>query len=126
MEELGSETSHAGQLFSVRLAEPIIIDEHVVALVGAAGVGEVVHAAPANSMGRAGELILAARYVEAAGTRIPLRRLRFERSGAPGQLSFQMMNGGAWVNTTPGRDINVTPGTILTAQVATAVFAPVD
>ena len=44
---------------------------------GTPGVGEVVHAERARFGGKAGELILAARYLDFQGTRIPLRTLRF-------------------------------------------------
>jgi hypothetical protein len=40
-----------------------------------------VHAARAGFAGRAGELILAARYLDHSGTRVPLRSLRFGQSG---------------------------------------------
>lgn len=79
-ETVSSKTSHIGDHFRIRLAEPLIVDGHIVAPAGTAGVGEVVHAAKARAMGKAGELILAARYLELNGQHIPLRTLRYGRS----------------------------------------------
>jgi hypothetical protein len=79
-ERVSSRSSKQGQLFAIRLAEPIVIDGHVVAPAGTAGVGEVIHADKGGGMGKAGELILAARYVEVEGRRVPLRSLKYGRS----------------------------------------------
>jgi hypothetical protein len=57
----------------------------VVAPAGTPGVGEVVHAAHASFGGKAGELILAVRYLELNGTRIPLRSLPIRTQTGPRQ-----------------------------------------
>lgn len=77
---MNSRSNRSGEMFPIRLAEPIIIDGRTVAPAGTTGMGEVVHAAKARAMGKAGELILAARYLELNGQRIPLRSLRYGRS----------------------------------------------
>ena len=77
---VNSKASRTGQSFAFRLAEPINVDGRVVAPAGTPGVGEVVHAARARAGGKAGELILAARYLDLNGTRVPLRSLRYGRS----------------------------------------------
>lgn len=48
---------------------------------GARGEGEVVHAARKSWGGRAGELLLAARFVEVGGQRIQLEAMQVARSG---------------------------------------------
>ena len=77
---VNSKASRTGQSFAFRLAEPIVVDGQIVAPAGTPGVGEVVHAARARAGGKAGELILAARYLDLNGTRLPLRSLRYGRS----------------------------------------------
>jgi hypothetical protein len=45
------------------------------------GEGEVIHAARARAAGKAGELILAARFIDYQGQRIALRSFRFAQAG---------------------------------------------
>jgi hypothetical protein len=80
LDRVNSRLNHAGEQFAIRLAEPLIFDGRVVAPAGTTGVGEVVHAARARAGGKAGELILAARYLELAGAHVSLRSLRYGRS----------------------------------------------
>jgi hypothetical protein len=80
-ETIGSKTAHKGQSFAIRLAEPIIIDGRAVVPAGIPGGAEVVHAAKARGAGRPGELILAARYLDWNGTRIPLRSFHASQTG---------------------------------------------
>ncbi|MFI4973391.1 MAG: hypothetical protein ACHP84_02505 [Caulobacterales bacterium] len=67
--------------FGIRLSEPLVIDGVVVMRAGALGQGEVIDAAPPGMGGRAAKLILAARYVEQDGVRLPLRSLKLGGSG---------------------------------------------
>ncbi len=81
VDAISTRTNRTGELFAIRLAEPLIVEGRVVAPAGTPGVGEIVHSARAGAMGRAGELILAARYLEIGETRVRLRSLRFGRQG---------------------------------------------
>ncbi|NJS13490.1 MAG: hypothetical protein HC788_01425 [Sphingopyxis sp.] len=74
---LNSKTSRMGEMFPIRLAEPIIIDGTILVPAGATGEGEIIHAAKARAAGKAGEMILAARYIEHRGIRIALRSFKF-------------------------------------------------
>lgn len=74
---LNSKTSKMGEMFPIRLAEPIMLDGNVLVPAGATGEGEVIHAAKARAAGKAGEMILAARYIDYQGTRIVLRSFKF-------------------------------------------------
>lgn len=76
-EALNSKTSKIGQLFDIRLRAPITVDGKVIIPAGATGKGEVIHAARARAAGKAGELIIAARYLEHEGVRVPLRSLKY-------------------------------------------------
>jgi hypothetical protein len=137
LDAVNSKANHNGDHFAFRLAAPLTIDGHVVVPAGTTGVGEVVHAERARFGGRAGELILAARYLDLGGTRIPLRTLRFgpqhgrDSSGTVTALSI------AAAATVPalamlgyliaGGEVNVPAGTHARAQTASEiVLAPVE
>lgn len=74
---INSQANHAGETFPITLAVPIIIDGKTLFPAGASGAGEIIHAEKSRFGGRAGELILAVRYLEHSGVRIPLRSLRY-------------------------------------------------
>jgi hypothetical protein len=76
-EPVSSRTHRQGARFAIRLAEPIVVDGRLVVPAGTPGMGEVVHSAKAGGTGKAGELILAARYLDLDGQRIPLRSFRY-------------------------------------------------
>jgi hypothetical protein len=78
---LSSLTLKHGDLFALRLAEPVLIDGVQVLPAGTSGVGQVVHAERARAAGKAGELLLAARYLEHNGRRIALRSFRLGANG---------------------------------------------
>lgn len=79
--ELGSKTSKSGDTFPIRLAEPLVVDGHELVPAGAMGMGEVVHAKKAGGSGAAGELVLAARYLDVDGRHMKLRSLRLVPAG---------------------------------------------
>lgn len=81
MTTLGSAVSKTGDTFPFRLAQPIYVNGQLVIPAGATGQGEVVHAKKSGGAGAAGELVLAARYVEIDGRRLRLRSLQTEQSG---------------------------------------------
>ncbi len=74
--EIGSNVSKSGDKFPLRLASPVVIDGRELIPAGANGMGEVVHAKKSGAAGAAGELVLAARYLEVDGRRVRLRSLR--------------------------------------------------
>lgn len=81
VDALSSKTSQIGDSFAIRLAEPIMADGRVLLPAGATGRGEVVHAAKARWGGKAGELVVMARYLECGAQRIPLGHFHFGVSG---------------------------------------------
>lgn len=80
-EQLGSKLSKTGQFFNLSLAEPVMEGHRTLIPAGAPGRGQVVHAKKGGFSGSAGELILAARYVEYQGRQIKLRSMRFAETG---------------------------------------------
>ena len=67
---LDSKKSNIDETFPIRLLRPILIDGGVAVAEGTMGAGQVVHAAKAGFGGRAGELIVAVRYLDHRGVRI--------------------------------------------------------
>lgn len=128
--EIGSNTSKSGDKFPLRLATPLIADGREAIPAGVSGMGEVVHAKKSGAAGAAGELVLAARYLEVDGRRLKLRSLRLvpvgrnftQAAGAAAQgISFFafLIKGGQAV---------VPPGTVVEAKTAEAftLAAPTD
>ncbi|HMI40128.1 MAG TPA: hypothetical protein VK485_02710 [Sphingomicrobium sp.] len=76
-EPVESDKAKIGQSFRLKLAQPLSLAGGVVIPAGTPGSGEVVHAAKSRAMGKPGELVLAARYLDYQGIRIPLRSLRY-------------------------------------------------
>jgi hypothetical protein len=123
--ELGSKISTSGQMFPIRLAQPVVIDGTEVLPAGITGEGQVVHAKKAGLAGAAGELVLAARYLDYNGRRIELRSFRFMEAGET-SLGKGQDNTGVSNMTTAiagpigffigGGNTNVLPGTIANAK----------
>jgi hypothetical protein len=80
LDAINSKDNRNGESFRFRLAEPLMMDGQVLIPAGTPGTGEIVHAARARMGGKAGELILAARFLDFNGRQIPLRTFRFGRS----------------------------------------------
>jgi hypothetical protein len=80
-EPLSSKTSKIDAMFAIRVLSPVLIDGRIVIPAGTPGQGQVVHAAKATGLGKAGELILAARFIDCAGTHIALRGFRLDGAG---------------------------------------------
>ena len=72
-EMISSNKNKPGDRFRITVAEDVRVGEAVVIPAGSAGEGEVVHAAKPGAGGKAGELILVARYVSVGDSEIRLR-----------------------------------------------------
>lgn len=134
VEAVTSRTSRSGDRFAIRLAEPLVVDGSVLAPAGTLGVGEVVHAAKARGMGKAGELILAARYLELPRQRIPLRSFQYgKRQGrdSSGATSIASSVAGAVLPAASvvgllvsGGEIEIPAGTRADAKIAADTHIP--
>ncbi|WP_447726207.1 hypothetical protein [Sphingomonas koreensis] len=82
MEPLSSKTAKIDATFPIRVALPVVVDGRELIPAGTTGMGQVIHAAKSGGGGKAGELLLAARYLDINGVRVPLRRFRMGTSGA--------------------------------------------
>lgn len=112
-EAVSSKTHVAGDFFKISLAEPIIHQHQIIIPAGAQGEGQIVHASKPQFGGKAGELILAARYVVYQDRKVPLRGFQL---GAEGGSNQRLANAAA-IFAAPlplvimGRSAVVPPGT---------------
>ena len=127
MAPLGSKISKTGDVFPITLATPIIVDGVEAVAAGTQGMGEVVHAKKSGGMGAAGELVLAARYLDVNGKRLKLRSLRLVPEGKSAINTVNAINvASAASPLTIGLDgffisggqINIPQGTIVEAKTA--------
>lgn len=81
MDSVSSETSVRGSKFRIRLSESIMDGENVIVPSGATGIGEVIDSHPAGYSGKPAELVLAARYIEYHGVKIPIRKFKILVTG---------------------------------------------
>ncbi len=79
---VSSKTALKGDKFDISLAEDIVVDGKISVAAGAKGKGEVIHAQGKGFGGRAGELLLAARYLEVQGRQLKLRGFAISKAGA--------------------------------------------
>ncbi len=123
--ELGSKISKTGETFPIRLVTAVSVDGIEVLPAGIIGQGEVVHAKKAGLAGAAGELVLAARYLDLGERRIALRSFRFMEAGEIALGKGQDNTGVSNVTTAlagpigffiGGGNTNVLPGTIANAK----------
>src|SRR5262245_22178815 len=72
-EEISCKTAKPGDHFRISVAEDVRVGDAVVIPAGSTGDGEVIHAAKPGAGGKAGELIVAARWVQVGDTQVRLR-----------------------------------------------------
>jgi hypothetical protein len=128
-EAISSRLRKRGEHFQLRLGEPLVVDGRVLLPAGTAGTGEVIHAAPSTGGGKAGELILTARFLESGGQQIPLRGFRMgavgkDRSDTALVASIAL---GPFAQFIHGREIEIPSGARANAKIAQDLFlAPFD
>lgn len=117
LEPVASNTHQHGDRFKLEVAEPVAVDGNVVIPAGAACVGEVVHAGKAGFGGKAGELILASRFVQLGDRAVKLRSF----SAGNGQQRVNLALGLSFVVVgifVQGKNIVLPAGTDVFAQIA--------
>ncbi len=127
-ESVGSATSHVGDRFALRLAEPIMAQGKVALPAGAAGQGEVIDAGRAGMAGKQGKLIVSARYLELAGRHVRIRGMTFVLSGKSrvdlAQGVLLLPYAGVTAALIKGGDITLPAGTRATVKLAEDVELP--
>ena len=129
LDAVSSKISKPGDLFRIRLAEPIEVDGKTLVPAGVEGQGEVVHAAKARAAGKAGELILAARYLDFGGTRLPLRSFGYGKAAGKDRtdtaFAVAVGAGSVFALFVSGGQMEVPAGTRANAKLSAAVTLPV-
>jgi hypothetical protein len=119
VDTVSSKVQARGDMFALRLAEPILSGDKVLVPVGTPAVGEVIHAQKASGSGRAGELILAARYLDTPAGRI---RLRSSFSGAGKDRTKAAITTAALVGVfglmVHGSDLVLPAGNLVSSKIA--------
>jgi hypothetical protein len=123
---INSKTAQIGTLFNIRLIRPILVNGVEVVPMGTTGIGEIVHAAKARAGGKPGELILAARYLDFAGARLPLRSLKLGGNGDDRTgLAFAVgVAAGVAAYLVTGGEIDIPAGSAGVAKTAADFPAP--
>ena len=133
--QVSSKTSKSGDTFPIRLAAPIVLNGKELVPAGAAGWGEVVHAKKSGGMGAAGELVLAARYVDVEGQRLPLRSLNLAAAGKSNIHKVDAINAGSAAAPLPigllgffitGGEVAIARGTVVQAKTRACFVLPAD
>jgi hypothetical protein len=124
LEPVASNTHAHGDRFKLEVAESVVVDGAEVIPAGAACVGEVVHAGKAGFGGRAGELILATRFVRVGDQEVRLRS--FTASNGSDRVNLAMGLSYVLVGLfVEGKNIVVPAGTDVYAKVAVDSELPV-
>lgn len=70
---ISTKTAVTGNQFQLKVAEDLVINGGVVIPAGTPATGEIIHAQKASVFGKAGELLLAIRYIDLNGQKIRMR-----------------------------------------------------
>jgi len=119
-EPISSNKNKIGDHFRITVAEDVRVGDALVIPAGSAGEGEVIHAARSGAGGKAGELILAARYVRVGDIEVRLRSFALGVVGkdqAANSLAASMIIG-PFAMFVKGGVITVPPATLGIAKTA--------
>lgn len=122
-EPLSSKTNKRGDKFAIRLIGALVIDGVEVIPAGTLGVGEVTTVAPASFGGKAGEMMVLARFLTVGGVQVPLRGLKLGARGRDNATValFIPYGVGIFIN---GGNVEIPAGTDAQAKVARDVMLP--
>lgn len=120
LEPVNSSLVKRGDKFRIRLAEPVVVNSHVVLAAGLEGLGEVVHAEQARGGGKPGELLLAARHLDHQGVQIKLRGMKLGGAGRNNTNAALALSlaAGPFAHFLHGREILIPAGTLAQAKIA--------
>ena len=121
LDPLDSGLVKRGDKFRIRLAEPVSVEGKIVLPAGIEGQGEIVHAAKSRGGGKAGELLIAARYLQRdEANQIRLRGMKL---GGQGKDNSALAVGlsvavGVFAFFVQGDEIFIPAGTLAQAKIA--------
>lgn len=125
-ETINSSRHKRGDKFPLRLAKALVIDGHLLVPAGTPGIGEVVHAAAARGGGSPGELLIAARYFDFSGQKLPLRGMKLGIAGGDntGMAFGVSFAAGPFAMFIRGHEIEIPAGTRANAKTAQDMILP--
>lgn len=128
-DNVNSKTHKTGDWYAISLWQPIMIGDQVIIPAGTGGRGQVVHSAKSGWGGKAGELILAARYLEFGDRHIALRGMKLGGVGGNNEgLAFATSVAGGLaampvVFMINGKNADIPAGLLATAKLAEPLLA---
>lgn len=126
LDPIGSARARRGDAFRLRLKESVVAGGIVVLAAGIEGVGEIVHAEPSRGGGKPGELILAARRLQAGDRTIGLRGFKLGGSGRDTSAAAlgASLGIGPFAHFIHGKEIEIPALTAGTAKLAEPFHGP--
>lgn len=128
LETIGSRTHKRCDRFSLRLTSPITLDGRVIVPAGATGQGQVIDAQASRALGTPAQLLIAARFIEVDGLRLPLKGLRLGvvgRDPTTGMMVMMMVPYvGLLAGFMHGGEIEIPAGTRAQAKLTYDLPAP--
>ena len=127
-EPVNSKTHKTGDWYAISLSKPVMLGEIILIPAGTPGRGQVVHSAKSGWGGKAGELILGARYLEFNGRQIPLRGMKLGGVGGNNEgLAFATSVAGGLVAmplvfVINGKNADIPTGMLATAKLAVELY----
>ena len=120
LDPISSARVKRGDMFRLRLKEPVTFDGVTVLTAGIEGVGEVVHAEPSRGGGKPGELILAARRLQVGDRTLRLRGFKLGGAGrdTSGVALGVALGIGPFAHFIHGKEIEIPALTAATAKLA--------
>jgi hypothetical protein len=124
--QVGSKLSKRGDRFGIRLVQDLKAGDVVVLPAGVEGEGEVIHASPGKMGGGPGELLLAARFLDRDGVRVPLKALKMGSAGKDNVDNAMIvgMIAGPLALFVQGGDVVIPAGTVANAKLAADLPVP--
>lgn len=127
-EPVNSKTHKTGDWYAISLSRPIMLGDAVLLPAGTPGRGQVVHSARSSWGGKAGELILGARYLDFNGKQVALRAMKLGGVGGNNEgLAFAAVVAGGLVATPlvfalNGKNADIEAGMLATAKLSADLF----
>lgn len=122
-EPLSSKVNKRGDKFAIRLIGALVIDGVEVIPAGTMGVGEVTTVAPASFGGKAGEMMVLARFLTVGGVQVPLRGFKLGARGRDNAAVAIFIPYGVGIFVTGG-NVEIPAGTDAQAKVAQEIMLP--
>lgn len=121
-ETVSTKTHVKGAYFAIRLAAPIMHEGKVIVPAGATGQGQIVDSGRPEIGGGPAKLVLAARWIEYDGKRIPVRTFRFGAGGENRSNTAMAVSMIPYVGVVgifvKGGEVTIQPGAVGDAKLA--------